>query len=191
MQDTHPSLAQTLEAILFWRGETVTLSELAKGTQTTSKEIEEALNELEQALQGRGIALVRQGDGVALATAPDVYEIIAALRKEELEGPLGKAGLETLAVVIYHGPITRADIEYIRGVNSSSILRTLTMRGLIEKAENPENKRSVLYQPTTELPAALGVQKLSELPNFDAVRLAISGVLEESVEKESNEKYDQ
>lgn len=192
MNDTQTALPQTLEAILFWRGESVTIDELAKSTQTSSEEVQHALNTLDEALQNRGICLVREGNSVVLATAPDVHKVIESLRKEELEGPLGKAGLETLAIIIYRGPLTRAEIEYIRGVNSSSILRTLTMRGLIEKVENPENKRSVLYQPTTELPAALGVKELSALPNFESVRAAISGVLEEGSEEEKpKEAYDQ
>ena len=172
-------LSHTLEALLFWRGEAVTIKDLAKDTETDEERVHAALTELEESLSMRGIRLVRDGERVALATAPEVHTLIEKLRKEELEGPLGRAGLVTLAIIIYHGPLSRADIEYIRGVNSASILRSLTMRGLIEKIENPENKRSVHYRPTPELPATLGVTQLSELPNFESVRASVAAILEE------------
>lgn len=154
------------------------MKELVAASQKTKEEVAAALDALESSLSGRGIRLVREGETVALATAPEVEELITAMRKEELEGPLGRAGLETLAVIIYRGPLSRADIEYVRGVNVSTTLRSLMIRGLVERIDNPNDKRSFLYRATADLPAYLGVSKLSDLPDFAQVTEEIKGVLD-------------
>jgi segregation and condensation protein B len=173
------SLETVLEALLFFKGGACSVKELATATGKSTDEVTAALDTLTASLQGRGIRLVREGETVALATAPEVEELITTLRKEELEGPIGRAGLETLAVIIYRGPLSRADIEYVRGVNVSSTLRSLLIRGLIERVDNPKDKRSFLYQATTELPAYLGVSKLSDLPDFAQVTEELQSVLHE------------
>ena len=96
--------------------------------------------------------------------------LIEKLTKEELMKDLGKAGLETLSIILYQGPLPRAEIDYIRGVNSQFILRNMLIRGLIEKVENPADRRSFLYKPTMQLLAHLGLSSTSSLPDFDVVR---------------------
>lgn len=172
------SLAQKIEAILFYRGDDVSIKTLTDLLAESTEQVDDGLRALEGSLESRGVRLIREGNMVRLGTAPELASLIEQMRKEELEGPLGKAGLETLAVIAYQGASTRADIEYVRGVNCSSILRTLTMRGLIERTENPKDKRSFVYRPTTELPGALGVTSLSMLPDFEKNKEAIRLVLE-------------
>lgn len=174
-----PPLSVVIESILFFEGGSMSVQRLAKATNSSEADVETALGELRSALEGRGVSLVQDGTTVALGTAPETREIIEAMRRDELEGPLGKAGLETLAIIIYRGPLSRADIEYIRGVNASSILRSLLVRGLIERVQNPKDSRSFLYKPTTELPAYFGVQSLSDLPGFSEVSAEIQAVLAE------------
>lgn len=159
-----------LEAALFFKGGGVSVAELAKEIGVSKEEIEKVAGVLADSLKGRGVRLVREGHMLALATAPEAAEVIEAMRKSELEGPLGKAGLETLSVVIYRGPLSKSDIDYIRGVNCASILRSLMIRGLIERIENSGDKRSFLYRATVDLPAYLGVSSLSELPGYAEVR---------------------
>lgn len=171
------ALQQLIEAVLFYKGEPMKKTALAKICGVSEKECTEALLQLMLGLEGRGIVMIEHEDTVALGTAPNTKEVIETMRREELEGPLGKAGLETLAVVMYQGPVSRADIEYVRGVNCSSILRSLTMRGLIEKKENPRDKRGYVYQTTPELPAALGLTSLAALPEFEPMRAKIEEVL--------------
>lgn len=183
-------LEHLIEAILFYRGEPMKVRDLAKSVHIPEEKADEALKRLAESLSSRGIRLVREGEYAGLATAPEVSETIQALRREELEGPLGKAGLETLAIVIYHGPVSRADIEYIRGVNSSSILRSLSMRGLIEKTDNPKDKRSFLYRGTPELSATLGVTTLTDLPQFEAVRESIEKILNDKQKEEGDSAAD-
>ena len=123
--------------------------------------------------------MIREGEKVALATAPEAHALIEKMRREELEGPLGKAGLETLAVIIFRGPVARSDVEYVRGVNCSSILRSLMIRGLIERIENTADKRSFLYRATTELPAYLGLASVEKMPRYAEMRSAIESIFAE------------
>lgn len=173
---TNMNLPELLEAILFYRGEPVSIAELAKAAHTNEESVEDALNSLKVALAERGITLVREGKRAALATASAAAPVVEAMKREELEGPLGKAGLETLAIIVYQGPVSRADIEYVRGVNCTAILRSLTMRGLIERTEN-EGGRGYVYRATPDLPAALGLSSLADMPGYDSMREEITAVI--------------
>ncbi len=168
-----------LEAALFFSGGAVTVKALAKDLDRSEKEIHEGLDSLSASLEGRGIRMIREGEKVALATAPEAHALIEKMRREELEGPLGKAGLETLAVIIFRGPVARSDVEYVRGVNCSSILRSLMIRGLIERIENTADKRSFLYRATTELPAYLGLASVEKMPRYAEMRSAIESIFAE------------
>jgi segregation and condensation protein B len=171
-------LQKQIEAVLFYKGEPMKKNALAKVLAVSEEALTHALEQLRIALGERGITLIEDGDKIALGTSPEVKELIESMRREELEGPLGKAGLETLAIVIYQQPVSRAEIEYVRGVNSSAILRSLCMRGLIEKKTNPHDKRGYLYHTTPELPAALGITSLTAMPGYEAMRAQIARVLE-------------
>lgn len=163
------NLEAQIEAILFWKAEPVTISELARILTQTEAEINQGLETLTTKLMDRGVALIRNHDEVMLGTSPQVGELIERLLKEELSRDLGKAGLETLTVILYRGSVSRAEIDYIRGVNSSFILRNLLVRGLVDKIPNPADARSFLYRPTFELFAWLGVKEPAELPDYQRV----------------------
>lgn len=167
-------LDSKIEALLFYKGEGMKIKELVKlfaNEKNINKDsIEEALTELKEKLSERGIQLMRKDDEVMLATSPEMSEMIEQIQKDELTKDLGKAGADTLSIILYKGPITRAEIDYIRGVNSASILRNLLIRGLVEKVSNPKNQRSFLYKPTFELLSFLGIKSIEELPEFDTVQ---------------------
>ncbi len=172
------NLSQKIEAILFWKAEPVSIKKLSEMVSTTAEKISNdqianALNELEKSLVGRGITLVRTNDEVMLGTSKDMSEIIEKLTKEELVRDLGKAGLETLSIILYQGPISRAEIDFIRGVNSQFILRNLLIRGLVERIENPDDARVFLYKTTLSLLSHLGISKIEELPEYEKVRTDI------------------
>jgi segregation and condensation protein B len=167
------NLDAQIESILFWKGESMSVKKLADILKKTPQEIETALGELEANLLGRGVQLVRKEDEVLLGTRSEMGPIIEALVKEELVRDLGKAGLETLSIILYRGPVSRRDIDYIRGVNSQFILRNLLVRGLVEKVQNPEDQRTFLYKPTFELLGHLGLGSLSDLPEYNEVRQEI------------------
>jgi segregation and condensation protein B len=161
-------LAKQLEALLFALGRPLSHKELASKLSCSVPEVREALKEL-QAHEG-GIVLVDDGSTVELRSAPQAAALIEKVRKEEYARDIGKAGLEALSAILYRGPLTRSEIDFIRGVNSQQTLRTLTMRGLVRKVPNPHDERSFLYEPTTELLSHLGVSKLSELPEYEEVK---------------------
>lgn len=159
-----------IEALLLVRGESMKISELAKALRTEAEAVQHALQKLEGKLEGRGIQLQKKGNAVALATSAQVAPFIDAARKEEFTRDLGRAGADTLAIILYKGHVSRSEIEYIRGVNSASILRNLLIRGLVERSTNPKDQRSYLYAPTFELLSFLGITRIEELPDFDKVK---------------------
>ena len=162
--------AQLIEAFLFWKGEPVTVRELSKSLNLSLEVIEESLTVLmERSDDSRGIVLVKYGDKVTLGTHPDTSDVIEALTKEELSKDLGKSALETLAIILYQGPVKRSQIDYVRGVNSQFILRNLLMRGLIDRAQDVQDERVFVYSPSLELLEHLGVKQISELPDFEKV----------------------
>jgi segregation and condensation protein B len=160
------NLAALLEAILFFRAEPVSISTLSRLSKHEEGEVIGALKDLEQNLIDRGVVLVWVGNDVALGTRPEAKDVIAEIAKDEFSREISKAALETLAVILYAGPIIKTDIDWIRGVNTHFILRTLTTRGLIEREEKVGAKRGGYYRPSAELLAHLGVRKVEELPDY-------------------------
>lgn len=173
------TLDSQVEALLFWKGEPLTIPELCRALKAPSGDVKKALQAMKEKLQGRGIALVQTEDSFALATATEMHETIERLRKEELSRDLGKAALETLSIVLYKGKASRRDIEHIRGVNSTAILRSLLIRGLIERKQNESDERMFLYSPTVELLSLLGIHDVGELPEFTAVRAELEAAAPE------------
>lgn len=168
-------LAARIEAVLLFKGGAVSVRTLAEVLEEAPELIAEGISALKASCVGRGILIIHEGDSVSLATSPEAQDVITALRTSDLEGPLGKAGLETLAIVLYLGPISRADIEYIRGVQSSSTLRTLVMRGLIERADASDTRPR--YRSTPEALAYLGAGTVSDIPDFEGTRRALMELL--------------
>jgi segregation and condensation protein B len=164
------TLEQKIEAVLFYRGEAVPLDTLTRGLKVEKEELNQALQTLSSALTERGVRLLMTDDTAALVTAPELSTLIETLRKEELSEEITKAGAETLAIILYKGPLTRVEIDYLRGVNSTFVLRNLMMRGLIERVPHPEDSRSFLYRGTSEVLAHLGITRIEELPEFDKVK---------------------
>ncbi len=158
-----------LEAILFYLAEPVDVNFLAKTLEVSKKEVMSSIEELKQALDGRAVRVVENDDEVSLVTAPKFSGLIEKIIKEEREKDLGRAGIETLSIVAYKGPISKKEIEYIRGVNSQYALRSLLLRGLIEKKENRDG-RSVVYSITSDTLRFLGLGSLKELPEYVEVK---------------------
>lgn len=161
------NLEKQIEAILLFKNEPVTLAELSKTLSVPVDEVSKAIKNLQDFYKDRGMVIVNNGDEIALGTHPDASSLIEKLQKNELSRDLGRAGLETLSIVLYKGPISRREIDYIRGVNSSFILRNLLIRGLIERSEGAIGERSFSYKPTLELLRLLGVKNREELPEFE------------------------
>jgi segregation and condensation protein B len=159
------SKAAALEAVLFAAGEPLSKKRLATLLEASPEELREAALALHQQLEGRGLALIEAGEELELRTAAPAAPLIQKLRESELSRDLGKAGLETLAVILYKHGATRGEIDWIRGVNSTAALRSLTLRGLVERSEDATDRRRIRYTATTEALAHLGVSSLGELPH--------------------------
>lgn len=155
-----------IEGILFYKGEPMKVWDLARLTRTTPEEVESALIVLEEKLRGRGLSLIRNNEEIMLGTAAELSSLLETIRKDEISRELSRASLETLSVILYKNGAARSDIDYIRGVNSSFILRNLMVRGLIEKTTHPTDSRKVLYIPTMETLTFMGLSKLEDLPEF-------------------------
>jgi len=180
-----------IEAILFWKGEPQSIKKLAESLNKEEKEIMAALDILKEKIQNRGVELLWKDNEVMLGTAAKLSPIIERLIKEELVRDLGKAGLETISIIAYKGPVSRAEVDYIRGVQSTFILRNLQIRGLVERITNPKDTRSFLYKPTFELLQYLGVTKIEDLPEYEKVREEFEQNLTENKPLESLESVDE
>ncbi|MFA6475960.1 MAG: SMC-Scp complex subunit ScpB [Candidatus Paceibacterota bacterium] len=171
-------LAAKIEAVLFYRAEPVKKTELAKLLNTDQEALLEAINGLKTRLEGQGLCLLELGEELELGTAPEASGLIEQMAKEELSRELGKAALETLTLIIYQGPISRPEIDQVRGVNSSFILRNLMVRGLAERVIDEKDSRRFLYKPTLELLRHLGLEKIEELPEYEIVQQELNKFLE-------------
>ncbi len=167
------SLDSKIEAVLFYKTEPYSILHLADFFEVTKEEVGTALSILTARLSGGGLRLITTDTTVQLVTAPEQSELIEKLKKDELKQDIGRAGAETLAIVLYKGPLSRAEIDRIRGVNSTFILRNLLVRGLVERREHPTDTRSFTYAGTPELYTHLSITKREELPDFESVVNAI------------------
>ncbi|PIP86790.1 hypothetical protein COV42_01045 [Candidatus Campbellbacteria bacterium CG11_big_fil_rev_8_21_14_0_20_44_21] len=180
------NLDSYIESILFFKGSPLSISSLSKILGKREDEIVEALSFLEKRLEGGGLVLSRLEDKVSLGTAPKASGFIETLIKEDLNKDIGKAGLETLSIILYRGPVSRGEVDHIRGVNSSFILRNLLVRGLVEKEKGREDLRVALYKPTIKLLSYLGVDDIRKMPGYEEARKKIEDF--ESDKKEKEEK---
>ncbi len=172
-------LSAQIEALLFYKAEPLSVEEIATTLSVTKDAVVDALGELREQLSDRGLALIEAHNTVVLSTTPAFSAILTTLRKEELEKELSKASVETVAIILYKKGATRAEIDYIRGVNSSFILRNLLVRGLIEKAVDPNDARRNIYQPTLDLLSYMGITRVEDAPAFSELHTKLSGELSE------------
>jgi segregation and condensation protein B len=163
-----------LEAILFAAGEPLSKKRLASLLGVSADALQTAANDLRATLEGRGLSLIETGEELDLRTSPDAADAVKKLRESELSRDLGKAGLETLALILYKDGATRGEIDWVRGVNSSTALRSLLLRGLINRTEDPTDRRRARYEPTPEALAHLAAGKVSDLPRYEEFSAALS-----------------
>lgn len=177
-------LESRIEGLLFYKGEDVSVKKLAELLAVTESEIEESLKKLEQNLVGRGLVLVRKEDRVVLGITGELSPLIESIRKDEIAKELSKAALETLSIVLYKNGVSRSEIDYIRGVNSSFILRNLLVRGLVEKVVDSKDSRRILYRPTFDTLSYMNITSIEQLPNYEQVVNSLTGVINQG---ESND----
>ncbi len=161
------SIESQIEAILFVASKPLSTKVLARALGKKEDEIVEALEHLNVRYntEHSGIHILSQGDDVMMGTNPSHREVIEEFVKDEVAGELTKAQLETLTVIAYRGPITRPELEQIRGVNCALILRNLSMRGLIEEKEDA-SQLTVVYTLSFDAFRHLGIDTPAELPEY-------------------------
>ncbi|HRH25919.1 MAG TPA: SMC-Scp complex subunit ScpB [Candidatus Paceibacterota bacterium] len=177
------NISQLVEALLFWAAEPVPKAELQKkvgtfiNSEVTEEDLALALADMESRLSAIGSAIratVSEQD-VELRLSSDVSDFISSLESGERDRDLGKAGLETLAIILYENGASRRRIEHVRGVNAQFTLRSLLMRGLIAKTEK-EGERGARYIATPETFAFLGISSAADLPEFTAIKEKLNAV---------------
>ena len=157
-----------LESLLFVATGPVTVEQLAQATEQPSEAVETGLSALAQALTGRGLRLQRHADRVRLTTAPEASRWVQRFLGLGQDAPLSPAVLETMAIIAYRQPITKSQIEAIRGVSADHAVRTLLARGLIEEAGRAEGVgRPILYAPTPKFLEHFGLPDLGSLPPLE------------------------
>lgn len=161
-------LAAIIESLLFVADAPVPVSQLAEATERDTGEIEAALQAMAESYARRGMRLQRRGDLVQLVSAPEAAPYIERFLGLTLSSKLSPAALETLAIIAYQQPITRPQIEAIRGVSSDGVLRTLMSKGLIEELGRLETVgHPILFGTTFEFLRYFGLESLTDLPSLE------------------------
>jgi segregation and condensation protein B len=162
-----------LESMLFSIGEPISIEKLAKTLLKNQGLIKKAIDELveDYEKENRGLRIIKKGEKIQLVSSPKNSQYIEKLIKDELQEDLTPASLEALAVIAYRGPITRAEIEEIRGVNCSYILRNLLIRGLIERKGLLEDARAYIYEISFDFLKKLGLSSIEELPEYKKLKI--------------------
>lgn len=161
-----PNLRQQLEALLFAAARPLTVAKLAELTDQSNADVIRALEELKADLRERGLHLVSNGRQWELGTASECASVVRAFVKAESEGELTRPQLETLAIIAYRGPVTKTEIEAIRGVHCGLILRNLSMRGLVEEEEDAKLGISK-WRVSQDFLRHLGLTNPSDLADYE------------------------
>lgn len=168
IETSDPPLSVQLEGLLFVAAEPVPLAHLAEALDVNPTMVEAALRELETTLTNRGLRLQRFSGRVQLTTAPQLAEAIERFLGLEATTRLSRAALETLAMIAYQQPVTRPQIDSVRGVNSESMLKSLLNKGLIFESGRTEGPgRPILYSTTPEFLQHFGLSSITELPPLE------------------------
>lgn len=163
--DNDLSLTARLESLLFVAPTEVTIAQLATALEVSTSKVEACLAELESQYATRGLRLQRHRGMVQITTAPGLASLIERFLGLESDGRLSRASLETLAIVAYEQPVTRPEIEAIRGVNSDGVLKNLLSKGLIQELGRVERPgRPILYGTTPFFLQHFGFSRLEDLP---------------------------
>jgi segregation and condensation protein B len=160
-------LISQLLSILLVASKPVNTQELIETLEISDEELKSTVAELVLQNQTSGIILLAHNNKLQLASNPDNSGVVKKFLSLELREKLTDATIETLGIILYKQPVSKAEIENIRGVNSQYILRQLLIRGLIEKIQSPSDKRMQLYKTTLEFMQHLGIKDMKDLPDFE------------------------
>ena len=164
------SIISQIESILFVASQPLKIKRVSKAVGKNEGEVEEAIETLRMKYNrdDSGIHILISGDMIRMGANPEHSEVIKGFVKQEVTDELTKAQLETLTVIAYQAPVTRPELEQIRGVNCAVILRNLMVRGLITDRED-KNKLLPVYEVSVKALAHLGIKSINELPNYETL----------------------
>ena len=166
--DRPEDLETLLESLLFVSDGPVTIRRLAQVLEVNEEGVKQAMASLAQTYQGRGIRLLRHGDSLQMVTAPNAGPYVERLLGMEQSSKLSTAALETLSIIAYQQPVTRATVESIRGVNSDRAIATLLARGLVCEVGRMETVgRPILVGTTVDFLQYFGLEDLAQLPPLE------------------------
>jgi segregation and condensation protein B len=168
------SLENLMESLLFVAEGPVPVARLAEALEVSPREVEAALGQLTETYLHRGLSVQRSRDKVQLTTTPAAADKVQRFLGLAAATPLSRAALETLAIIAYRQPITRAEIEQVRGVNVDGVMQTLVERGLVEQVGRAEVVgRPMTYGTTVAFVEYFGLRSLEDLPAADELRRVV------------------
>ena len=178
-----------IEAILFASGDPVSIEKIGNFLKLNKKQFDKEIKGLIEKYEDSesGLQIIEKRGKIQLATKANLSESVAKFLGKALNEELSKATLETLAVIAYRGPVTRVQIEHIRGVNCSYALRTLSLRGIVDRKENPLDSRSYIYEVSFEFLKSLGLENVENLNKYKELREQLP-IEEQMIEDDKEEK---
>lgn len=162
------NLQSQIESLLFVSPKPLSVQKMASLTGASAEDVYQTIITLEQKYKDGGLELLHIGQSYQMASSPANAGVVSEFMQDEQSGELTRASLETLTIVAYRGPITRAEVEQIRGVNCAVILRHLLIRGLVEEKDD-EEKMAKTYHITFDFLKVLGITKPEDLPDYDTL----------------------
>jgi segregation and condensation protein B len=180
-------LSSKIEALLFLSGRPMSVRELSELTKEEAVKVEEAGEALAKSCEEKnsGVRVIKNGSSFQMASSPDNAALAQEFVKDETTGELSRPSLETLTIIAYRGPIAKTDLDRIRGINCSLILRNLLVRGLIDDKEDKKSGESY-YTITFDFLRFLGLNDIKELPDYERLSQdeTIDRILEDNPVKE-------
>jgi segregation and condensation protein B len=177
-----------LEALLFYYGEPLSYNDIARLIEVEENYVKEIVEKLKNKLESdeeRGLEIIEHNSKVELVTKQKYSHILKKIIEEEFSENITPAALETLSIIAYLGPVTRAQIDYLRGVNSTFILRNLLIRGLILRNLQSGKKNTYEYVVSPDFLKHLGIDKIEKLPEYEKYREILKKF---EIERENEEK---
>ncbi len=180
-------LESKIDSLLFLESKPSTIKKLAKVTKSSAEDVEVAIGVLKDEYEKRngGVTVLVEGDTVQYMTASRNAEFIAEYLSAEDSGELTRPSLETLTIIAYRGPVAKSEIELIRGVNCSLILRNLMIRGLVHTVGETDSG-SPIYRITVEFLRHLGISSVQDLPEYEELNknVHLQEMLEQALDKD-------
>lgn len=180
-------LKHLIENLIFVSGEPISIKKMAQILELDEANIIEGIKELKNDVSGRGLEIVEKDKKIQMTTSPEAGKYIEKFIASNLKEDLSEATLETLAAISYLGPITKPEIEELRGVNCAFTLRNLLIRGLVEKTENSKNNKIPLYKTSFDFLKKLGIKQEGDLPDYEKYRKEVEAIITQHAKQQSEE----